>query len=303
MTNMSTLKSKILLLKELLALKEVVDKGSIQIAACENGIKNSNLSQLIKDLEDRFDTKLINRNFDGSQPTNSTQIIYNDICAIEDLLNKILENFVDIDALSGSMSVWTEEGLFGSYILKDLSEFYAKYPKIRLELLMRKEPNIETMDILIVKPKLHPNIHGTVLFKFKTHLKFYTSKRYLETHGTPQSVQDLLENHNLCMVNRYMGLPEIHSIIKRAKHLNTTSDSLALIYRLVNDGDGITIFPSWFEESSKNLICLKDLNFESEMETQCMCKTEIAEMPKIRAFVNFFIDFCTGHNVPIDIYY
>ncbi len=41
---MSTLKTKLILLKELLALKEVVDKGSIQIAASENGIKNSNLS-------------------------------------------------------------------------------------------------------------------------------------------------------------------------------------------------------------------------------------------------------------------
>ena len=300
---MSTLKKKIILLKELLALKEVVDKGSIQIAACENGIKNSNLSQLVKSLEDRFNTKLINRGFDGSLPTNSAQIIYNDICTIEELLNKISENFVDIDALSGSMSVWTEEGLFGSFILKDLSEFYSKYPKIRLELLMRKEPDIENMDILIVKPKLHPDIHGTVLFKFKTHLKFYTSKKYLETHGVPQNINDLLENHNLCMVIRYMNLPEIQSIIKRAKHLNTTSDSLALIYRLVNDGDGITVFPSWFEESSKNLVCIKDLDFEYEMETQCVCRTEIAESPKIRAFVNFFIDFCTGHSVPIDIYY
>lgn len=300
---MSTLKSKILLLKELLALKEVVDKGSIQIAAGENGIKNSNLSQLVKDLEDRFNTKLINRNFDGSQPTNSTQLIYNDICEIESLLNKILETFVDMDALSGSMSVWTEEGLFGSYILKDLSEFYAKYPKIRLELLMRKEPDISNMDILIVKPKLHPNIHGTVLFKFKTHLKFYTSKKYLAKHGEPKNINDLLENHNLCMVIRYMNLPEVQSIIKRAKHLNTTSDSLALIYRLVSDGDGITVFPSWFEESGKNLVCLNNLDFEYEMETQCMCRTEIAESPKVRAFVNFFIDFCTGHDVPIDIYY
>ena len=300
---MSTLKSKIILLKELLALKEVVDKGSIQIAAGENGIKNSNLSQLVKDLEDRFNTKLISRKFDGSQPTNSTQLIYNDICAIEELLNKILETFVDMDALSGSMSVWTEEGLFGSYIMNDLSEFYGKYPKLRLELLMRKEPDIENMDILIVKPKLHPNIHGTVLFKFKTHLKFYTSKQYIAKHGVPQNINDLLEKHNLCMVIRYMNLPEVQSIIKRAKHLNTTSDSLALIYRLVNDGDGITVFPSWFEESSKNLVCLNDLDFELEMETQCMCRTEIAESPKVRAFVNFFIDFCTGHNVPIDIYY
>ena len=300
---MSTLKSKLILLKELLALKEVVDKGSIQIAACENGIKNSNLSQLIKNLEDRFDTKLINRSFDGSLPTNSAQIIYNDICAIEGLLNKITETFVDMDALSGSMSVWTEEGLFGSYILKDLSEFYAKYPKIRLELLMRKEPDVSSMDILIIKPKLHPNVHGTVLFKFKTHLKFYTSKKYLAEHGTPKNINDLLENHYLCMVKRYLNLPEYQSIIKRARHLNTTSDSLALIFRLVNDGDGITVLPSWFHESSKNLVCLQDLDFEYEMETQCICRTEIAESPKVTAFVNFFIDFCKGHNVPIDIYY
>ena len=300
---MSTLKSKIILLKELLALKEVIDKGSIQVATGENGIKNSNLSQLVKGLEHRFKTKLIKRNFDGSQPTNSAQLIYGDICAIEELLNKISENFVDMDSLSGSMSVWTEEGLFGSFIMKDLSEFYAKYPKIRLELLMRKDPDISNMDILIIKPKLHTNIHGTVLFKFKTRLKFYTSKKYLATHGTPKNINDLLENHDLCMVYRYMNLPEYQSIIKRAKHLNTISDSLALIYRLVNDGDGITVFPSWFEESSENLVCINDLNFEYEMETQCICRTEIAESPKVLAFVDFFINFCKGHNVPIDIYY
>ncbi len=300
---MSTLKSKLILLKELLALKEVVDKGSIQTAAMENGIKNSNMSQLIKNLEDRFNTKLINRSFDGSQPTNSTQIIYSDICAIEELLKKISETFIDMDSLCGAMSVWTEEGLCGSFIMKDLSEFYAKYPKIRLELLMRREPDISSMDVLLIKPKLHPNIHGTVLFKFKTYLRFYTSKKYIESRGCPKNINDLLENHDLCMVYRYMNLPECQSIIKRAKHLNTISDSLALIYRLVNDGDGIAVFPSWFQESSKNLVCIQNLDFEYEMETQCVCRTEIAESPKVRAFVNFFIDFCTGHNVPIDIYY
>ena len=300
---MSTLKSKILLLKELLALKEVVDKGSIQIAANENGIKNSNLSQLVKDLEDRFHTKLINRGFDGSQPTNSTQLIYNDISVIEEILNKILETFVDIDALSGSMSVWTEEGLFGSFMLKDLSEFYAKYPKIRLELLMKQNPDVTNTDVLIINSKVHPNVRGTILFKFKAHKKFYASKKYLSAHGVPQNMNDLLENHNLCMLNRYMNLPEFQSIMKRAKHLNTTSDSLALLYRLVNDGDGVTVFPQWFEESSKNLVCLNDLDFKYETEMQCICRTEIAESPKVRAFVNFFIDFCTGHSVPIDIYY
>ena len=68
------------------------------------------------------------------------------------------------------------------------------------------------------------------------------------------------------MLNRYMNLPEFQNIMKRAKHLNTTSDSLALIYRLVNDGDGVTVFPQWFQESSKNLVCLDDLDFKYETE-------------------------------------
>ena len=300
---MSTLKSKIILLKELLALKEVVDKGSIQTAACENGIKNSNLSQLVKSLEDRFNTKLINRGFDGSQPTNSTRLIYDDICTIEEVLNKVLETFVDMDSLSGAMSVWTEEGLFGSFMLKDLSEFYAKYPKVRLELLMKQEPDVSNTDILIINSKVHQNVHGTILFKFKAHKKFYASKKYLAARGIPKDMNDLLEHHDLCILNRYMNLPEFQNIMKHAKHLNTTSDSLALLYRLVNDGDGVTVFPQWFQESSENLVCLDNLDFKYETEMQCICRTEIAESPKVRAFANFFIDFCTGHNVPIDIYY
>ena len=300
---MSTLKAKIILLKELLALKEVVDKGSIQIAASENGIKNSNLSQLIKNLEDRFNTKLINRGFDGSQPTNSTRLIYSDICAIEELLNKISEKFVDFDALSGAMSIWTEEGLFGSFIMKDLSEFYAKYPKIRLELLMKQGPDLSSADVLIINSKVHSDVHGHILFKFRAHKKFYASTKYLDSHGVPKNLNDLLEHYDICMLNRYMNLPEFQNIMKRAKHLNTTSDSLALLYRLVSDGDGITVFPQWFQQSSKNLVCLDNLDFKYETEMQCVCRTEIAESPKVRAFVNFFIDFCTGHNVPIDIYY
>ena len=113
--------------------------------------------------------------------------------------------------------------------------------------------------------------------------------------GSKTSVKDFVDN--IAKSRSFGGYAEWEWV------KNTTSDSLALIYRLVNDGDGITVFPSWFEESSKNLVCIDNLDFEYEMETQCVCRTEIAESPKVLAFVNFFIDFCKGHNVPIDIYY
>lgn len=48
---MATIKTRVTLLKELLALKEVIDTGQIQVAANKNGIKHSNMSKLISDLE------------------------------------------------------------------------------------------------------------------------------------------------------------------------------------------------------------------------------------------------------------
>ena len=44
---MITIKNKIILLKELLYLKEIIKAGQFQIVAQKNGIKASNLSALI----------------------------------------------------------------------------------------------------------------------------------------------------------------------------------------------------------------------------------------------------------------
>ena len=48
---MATFKANLSFLRELFALKEVMDAGQIQGAARRNGIKQSNLSKIISDLE------------------------------------------------------------------------------------------------------------------------------------------------------------------------------------------------------------------------------------------------------------
>lgn len=48
---MPTIKTKIAFLRELLALKEIIDAGQIQAAAERNGIKYSNMSKMIQDLK------------------------------------------------------------------------------------------------------------------------------------------------------------------------------------------------------------------------------------------------------------
>ena len=81
---MPTIKTKVSFLKELLALKEVIDLGQIHAAADRNGIKHSNMSKMLTDLESRFKTALLIRGSAGCLPTNASRQLYNDIELISD---------------------------------------------------------------------------------------------------------------------------------------------------------------------------------------------------------------------------
>ena len=86
---MPTIKTKIAFLRELLALKEVIDLGQIQAAAERNGFKHSNMSKMISDLEARFKTRLLIRSSAGSIPTNTTRQLYADIENISNALDNV----------------------------------------------------------------------------------------------------------------------------------------------------------------------------------------------------------------------
>ena len=102
---MPTIKTKITFLRELLALKEVIDLGQIQAAADRNGIKHSNMSKIISDLEARFKTRLLIRSSAGSVPTNATRQLYADIENIVNTLDNIYHNITGPDELTGHISM------------------------------------------------------------------------------------------------------------------------------------------------------------------------------------------------------
>ncbi|MBQ2017355.1 MAG: LysR family transcriptional regulator, partial [Alphaproteobacteria bacterium] len=162
---MATIKTKVAFLRELLALKEVIDVGQIQAAAERNGIKHSNLSKMIADLEERFKTTLLIRSSAGSVPTNTTRQLYSDIEVISDALDNLLHNLTAPDELTGFLSIWTEEGFAGSGLLTELSKFYASHPKFRLDILTNCHTNMSSPDITIVDARSLTKIPGKALYR------------------------------------------------------------------------------------------------------------------------------------------
>ncbi len=83
-------KSKALIFKNLLYLKEVISCGQISAAATKNGIKPSNLSKMIKDIEIFIGHKLFERTSHGVIPTQTALTILKQISELEERLDSLM---------------------------------------------------------------------------------------------------------------------------------------------------------------------------------------------------------------------
>ncbi|HBP26383.1 MAG TPA: hypothetical protein DD611_00055 [Alphaproteobacteria bacterium] len=260
------------------------------------------MSKLISDLETRLNATLLQRTPMGSLPTNATPEIYSAIETICNALNKI-EQTTPEGELTGYISVMIAEGLVGSYILRELSRFYALYPKIRLDLLTNRQQNLSHIEVALVDSNSNYQIPGRTLFRLRTPAYFFTTQEYLDTHGVPRDMDDMLENFDLCMYQSYLNMPECSFIAKRARKLNTTTDSVGLIFRLIRDGDGIGLLPAWTVQQPPKLVRVPNIDFEYEHRMIAACSPKLIDTPKIRAFIRFLDDFCKKHNIPIERVY
>ncbi len=299
---MPTIKAKTTLLKELLALKEVVDIGQIHAAADRNGIKHSNMSKLITDLETRFKSSLIIRSSAGCTPTNTARQLYADIETISVALENIIHNLTGPEELTGCISIWTEEGFAGSGLMTEMSRFYAKHPKIRLDILTNRHMNMSNPDITILDARSLLKIPGKSLFKFKTKAKFYTTPEYLGKRGVPKDIDDMVENFDLCIRQLFLRLPECNFILKRAKRLNTTADSASIIHQLVCDGAGIALMPEWCTNKNAKLIEVPNIDFDYEYILTGIGNPLTVKSLKVQAFLEFFYEFCQEHEIPLEMF-
>lgn len=280
---MTTLKTNLSLLRELFALKEVMDVGQIHGAAQRNGMKQSNLSKMISDLESEMNIKLLNRSSKGIEPTNTARLLYTDIDNIIKSLDKISATFVDSDELTGYVTVFVGDGFIGHRLLTELSLFYARHLKIRLDILTDKRTAESDIDMAIVDDLSSP-VKGKILFKSTGKQHLYASRSYLEKRGTPKDMKDLLQNFDLCVQQRHLSEPECQMILKKAEHLNTTSDAESIVLGLVLSGDGITMLHDWRARYLTDLVRL-DLPFELTHTYFGVCNAAVEKTLKIQAML------------------
>ena len=74
------------------------------------------------------------------------------------------------------------------------------------------------------------------------------------------------------------------------------------MYQLVSDGAGIALMPEWCASKNKKLIEVPNIEFDYEYILTGIGNPLTVKTPKVRAFLDFFYEFCKDYDIILEVF-
>ena len=181
----------------------IVRAGSFSRAASEMGITRAALSQNLKSLEERLNTKLIYRTTRNMSLTEEGQHLYEVLVSALGQIDDALKDVGDTQLEpTGLLRINSSRVAARMLVEPHIGEFLTRYPKTKIELIMDDGLSNIIADGCDVGIRLEQGLdeHMTAV-PVSPLIKLVTvaSPDYLKEHGIPETPQEL-SNHN-CISN------------------------------------------------------------------------------------------------------
>ncbi len=280
---------KLILLRKILSFAAVAKTGNVTAAALENGMKQSNLSGYVKDLEAKVGTKLFEYGDRRMILTEAGKNLYEISCGIEKSIYKIDTYKQYGNNVSGAVRLWTSDGLAAAYLSSCLPGFYQLYPDVRIEILCSIEaPSVlYDADLAVVYDKpIHPD--AIVLFKHNLRFGLFASKDYLANFGYPKNMEDIQKNHRLCVRSNYREVwSEWRDFVENCNYVAAETNSSSMLMQLTKNGIGIALHPFGVGLKEDNLVCLDKIKFELSHPFWIVSYKDVKDQKKVRVLIDY----------------
>ena len=275
-----------------------VDSGSFSAASRELNHSPSAVSRQISDLENKIGVRLLNRSSQGISLTDEGHVFYSRCVEIR----RNIASALDLaDSLSqvpeGRLRVNTTVAFGKSQLLPALSNFYEKYPKIKLSIDFNDRPIDLASTPIDVAIQFAEQIRDQSLIGRKLAVNqrvICAAPSYITQAGNVNSPDDLL-NHNILRLSAVEQWNDWIVDLCNVENLsnvrsNFEANSADALYHAALAGLGIARLPTYLiaqDIAEGRLInLLPDLtDTESNIYAVYMMKRNMS--PKIRVFLNF----------------
>lgn len=199
----------------------------------------------------------------------------------------------DYQQLQGSVRLALPEGLCNEILIPQLGSFYQQYPNLRLILNVSSRTTNLTRGEADIAVRLFRPKEADLVARQLTRMEMglYASPEYLQTHGRPENVSDLMQHWIISYGDELAGLPENRWLLNHVAPSNRVlqSDSTTSRLRATVCGLGIAIQPCMLANTNPKLVqILQDASLPAH-EVWITYHRDLRHILRVRVAVDFLI--------------
>jgi DNA-binding transcriptional LysR family regulator len=236
------------------AFVRVVDAGSFTAAGSQMGLTTAQMSRLVSDLENRLETKLLQRTTRRLALTTAGERYIEQARSILELVAEAEGNASGASVEpSGRLRVQCMTNFGGRYILPLVAKYCARYPRVTIEYSTSQYfPQLlaDGVDVSIYLAQQRLPDSGMVAQRLGTTFGLLcAAPEYLAKYGTPEHPRELEDHACLRLVNPSMNslwdLSDGQSVSTPEVRGPVIADNPEVVLHGAVSGLGITMLPTY----------------------------------------------------------
>lgn len=272
----------------------VADRGSLTHAGDVLHLSQSAVSRQIRALEEGLNVTLFHRHARGLILTEQGELLFDATAHMVKRLEATTARIRDSqNKVSGVLRVTTTTGFGTLWLAPRLPILYEKYPGLEIDLMLEERaldlPMREADVAIRMKEPSQADLIRKRLMKIR--MRLFASARYLEEHGTPQTIDDFTQHRLICQraeTHQVMaGAVLLQEIMQHNPGSSFKVNNYFGVLQGVINHLGIGVLPDYITESSPELVLVLPEVESDEVPVFLAYPEELRHSKRVAAFREF----------------
>jgi DNA-binding transcriptional LysR family regulator len=278
----------------------VADAGSLTHAGDVLNLSQSAVSRQIRALEESFNTVLFHRHARGLILTEQGELLHDATRAMSKRLDAASARIRDSEEeVFGELRVTTTTGFGTLWLAPRLSNFYAKYPDLKIDLMLEERVLDLPMREADVAIRMKEPSQADLIRKrlMSVRMRLYATPDYLKNLPAPDSFEDLGPHRIICQNVTSTQVSAGSTLVQKLLHSDARSTLTVNNYfgvlQAVLANLGIGVLPDYVTEELPQLVrVLPDVE-SAEVPVFLAYPEELRQSKRVSAFRDFVVEEIT----------
>ena len=272
----------------------VADAGSLTHAGDALHLSQSAVSRQIRALEESLNATLFHRHARGLILTEQGELLFDATNAMAHRLEAAVARIRDSkEEVFGELRVTTTTAFGSLWLAPRLPKLYEKYPDLTIDLMLEERVLDLPMREADVAIRMKEPSQADLIRKrlMDVHMRLYAAPSYLESHGIPETFEDLTKHKIICQSTSAFqvsaGAALVQELLAYGVKSSLTVNNYFGVLQATLNGLGIGVLPDYIIQDFPDLKRVLPEAESKDIPVYLAYPEELRNAKRIAAFRDF----------------